>query len=103
MVGVRGCGRGAASSANAALEPSNATPQAARRLDVRIAFLLGGSARMGHGAIPCRTDGLRVFPEIARSRGRLARCPFRMTAGEFLVRQFNVDGALDGIEGDDVA
>src|SRR6476469_3256609 len=103
MVGVRGCGRGAASSAKAALEPSNATPQAAMRLDVRIGFRFGSTARMGHGAVPRRTDVLRVFPKVARSCRRTARLPFRVTARQFFVRDFHVNGTLDGVEGDDVA
>src|SRR6478735_8108758 len=102
MVGARGCGRGAASSAKAALEPSSATLQAAKRLDVRIGLLLGGPARMRHRTVACRSDRLRVLPEIARTRGGFPRLPFRPAAREFCVGKLHHDGALDGVERDDV-
>src|SRR5918993_713036 len=102
--GVSGCGRGAASSACAAPAPRKATPKVARmKLDVRIGFFFCGSARMGYCPIPRGTNGLCVFPEIARGGARLARLPFGLALSEFLVGEFHVDGATDGIDCDDVA
>ena len=101
--GVSGCGRGAASSAWAAPAPRKPPPMWPRNSDVRIGFFFCGSARMGDCPIPCGTNGLCVFPEIARGGARLARLPFGPALRQFLVGEFHVDGALDGIDRDDVA
>src|SRR5215470_14950480 len=50
-------------------------PMLRMKSDVRIARLLGGGAGMGDRASARRPHLLRVFPQISRCGGRLARLP----------------------------
>src|SRR5262245_21510408 len=70
-------GAGVPSSDRVAVGDS-ASPKAASamaRLDVRIARLLCGAARMGDRAVKRRADLLGVFPQRTRAVLRLARLP----------------------------
>ena len=58
---------------------------------------------MGDGPVLRRPDGLRIFPEVTGRHWHFSGRPGRAGDAEFLVGQFNVDGALDGVEHDDVA
>src|ERR1700689_3662091 len=90
---------------HSALASTTPLPLAMRRtaLGIRIARLLGTTARMGHRAIARRPDLLGVFPQIARPIFIGARLPGFGAGGEFGVAQLDVQRALFGIELDDVA
>src|SRR5438128_2638030 len=71
--------------------------------DVRIARLLGRSAGMGHRALARRPNLLEVFPQVAGSEFGAPRLP-RLGAGvELSLGELDLEGALLGVEGDDVA
>src|ERR1700730_4552994 len=64
--------------------------------------LLGG-AGVRHGALLGVADGLGIAPDRARLVFVLARLPALAALGELGVAQGDVDGALIGVDGDDVA
>src|SRR3712207_2986752 len=91
---------------------SRARPGAASRsapsaikvaLDIRIALFFFCAARVGDGPVLRRADGLRVFPEVARAEFSLASGPCLAALVELGVRDLDLDGALDGVDGDNVA
>src|SRR5580658_7137063 len=89
-----------------ALPRATPLPVATRRsarLDIRIARLLGTAARMGHRAIARRSHLLGVFPQIAGPELRFPRLPILLAGGELGIAQLDIEGALVGIELDDVA
>src|SRR5580658_2339651 len=91
---------------HSALASATPLPLVMRRmaiLDIRITRLLGTAARMGHRAIARRPDLLGVFPQIARRIFLGARLPGFGAGGKLGVAQLDVEGALLGIELDDVA
>src|SRR4051812_45271903 len=96
---------GVPSKANPGVSPSPrpSATNAMMRSRVRIALLLGGSARMGHGAIDGGPDLLGVFPKIAGAVLRLARLPALAPFGELRRGEIDINRAVDGVDRDDVA
>src|SRR5262245_21689609 len=78
-------------------------PMPTRRSDVRIARLLDRPARMGHRARARGSHLLGVLPQISRGELRRARLPCLGARLEFSLAELDVEGALDGVDGDDVA
>src|ERR1700690_1270887 len=106
---------GAAAIASLDLLPSNAMATCAanrpapittarnRNLDIRIARLLARPAGMGDRAFDGRPYLLSVFPQITGAEFGLTRLPLGLALGQFVGRKLDIDGALLGIELDDVA
>src|SRR5262249_6502661 len=105
---------GTAAMALSDLLPSNAKAGVARRPTpstttlnsnsaVRIAFLLGSAAWVGHRAVDGGAYLLGVFPEIAGgSRVIRTRLPVLLAFGEFRVGELDVERAGDRVDLDDV-
>src|SRR3546814_2045717 len=64
---------------------------------------LGLAAGVGDGAEVGRADGRRVAPDGARLVVVAARLPLGFARGQLVVGQLDVERALLGIDGDDVA
>src|SRR5262247_3267796 len=78
-------------------------PMPTRSSDVRIARLLGRPAGMGHRARARRSHLLGVLPQISRGELRRARLPCLGARLELSLAELDVERALDGVDGDDVA
>src|SRR5262245_41256245 len=78
-------------------------PMPTRISDVRIARLLDRPAGMGHRARARRAHLLGVLPQISRGEFRRARLPCLGARLELSLAELDVEGALDGVDGDDVA
>src|SRR5262245_51236195 len=78
-------------------------PMPTRSSDVRIARLLDRPAGMGHRARARRPHLLGVLPQITRGEFRRARLPCLGACLQLSLAELNVEGAVDGVDGDDVA
>src|SRR5262245_21299041 len=78
-------------------------PMPTRSSDVRIARLLDRPAGMGHRARARGSHLLGVLPQISRGEFRRARLPCLGARLELSLAELDVERALDGVDGDDVA
>src|SRR3984893_8671056 len=83
------------------LSPISTIPSV--RSHVRIARLLGRSARMGDGAIERRSDLLGVLPQITRGELFLPRLPILAPPLQLLCGELHIQRAFFRVDLDDVA
>src|SRR6185437_9199153 len=83
--------------------PTAIVSRTAKRLEVRIARLLGRSARMRDRAVDGGPDLLGVFPDIAGAVFGRARLPVLLAPRKFLGRDVDLDRAGLGVHRDHVA
>src|ERR1043166_5501956 len=81
--------------------PSSKIPSV--RSHVRIARLLGRSARMGDGTVERRPDLLGVLPQITRGELSLPRLPILAPPLQLLCGELHIQRAFFGIDLDEAA
>src|ERR1043166_2650958 len=90
-------------SAGASPSPNPISTKLSARLHVRIARLLGRSARMGHGAVERGPDLLGVLPQIPGGVLALAGFPILPPLLQLLCGELHIQRAFFRVDLDDVA